>query len=291
MKFIDKINSRYASIGNSCVQEEIDRSWNNEISRHVALRYDASCESLKKLKKILIEQQQFLCCYCMRRLSSETESCSSDNVTLEHIIPHKITQDEWEGKGQIKGQKESFLKFDCLGPKYITICFKAEMQCPNVKISGLPHPHFISYNNLVASCNGAVLQDLSKTSKVEPSHCCNLKRGNAFVAPIYLDVNLVKEIEYTKDGSIFFPDEMENKGLDTILNLNDIALKMARKFWSLVASSPYSDQDVYSAINDKKLRQDILDDVAPISWNFLVENDSAWRWISEYNWFFEYYKK
>lgn len=284
MKFIDKINSAYSASGNRCSQDEIDLSWSSVDGRHIGLEYHLS-DNIKKLRKIIVEEQGALCCYCMRKLNLSNTLC---NVTLEHVIPHKISKENWEK------QSDEYFKFPCLKSDYISICYKAELTNPEIKISGLPHPHFISYYNLVASCDGGVLQNLTSSAKVEPSHCCNNKRGNAFVKPVYLDSTLVCKVEYGRDGSIYFTDDLENCGLDNILNLNNVALKGARKFWCLIAKSDYTVQKIEDACGNESLRQEIVDDITPAAsteWNFLVRNVDAWQWFSEYSWFYDYYKK
>lgn len=285
MKFIDKINSAYSASGNRCSQDEIDLSWNSADRRHIGLEYRLS-ENVKKLREVLVKEQNALCCYCMRKLLLGDLSC---NVTLEHIVPHKITEKQWDDEKQ----SDEYFKFPCLKSDYISICYKAELTNPEIKISGLPHPHFISYYNLVASCDGGVLQNLTSSAKVEPSHCCNNKRGNAFVKPVYLDASLVAKVGYEKDGTIDFAEDLEDCGIDGILNLNDIALKSVRKFWRCVAETEYAVLDIDAACGDKKLREEIIDDVSPASsteWDFLKHNDSAWQWFSEYSWFYDYYK-
>ena len=286
MKFIDKINSAYAGHGKACSQRIIDAAWNVEEHRYVGLAYTID-GNMKQMRKFLVNEQEALCCYCMRKLHLTPTENDAGNVTLEHIIPHKITKNEWET------EPNEYLEYECLRSQYITVCPKAELSDPNTKINDVPHPHFISYYNLAASCDGAVLQGFSDGSKLESSHCCNNKRGNAFVKPLYLKANQASQVYYDEKGIIYFPDEKKESGYENILNLNDVALKMAREFWYHISRSDYDVRQVESACNDEKLREEILDDSMPgadTKWGFLTKNVNAWVWFSEYSWFYDYYR-
>lgn len=286
MKFIDKINSAYAGQGKVCSQKILDTAWNEEEHRYVGLAYTID-GNMKQMRKFLVDEQEALCCYCMRKLHLTPTEYDAGNVTLEHIIPHKITNDEWE-----KASRD-YLKYDCLQPRYITVCPRAELPEPNTKINDIPHPHFISYYNLAASCDGAVLRSFSEDSKPDSSHCCNNKRGNAFVKPLYLKADQASQVYYDEKGIVYFPDEKRESGYENILNLNDIALKMAREFWYHISRSDYDVSQVEDACNDENLREEILDDAMPgadTKWDFLKKNKDAWCWISEYSWFYDYYR-
>lgn len=284
MKFIDKINSSYAVQGKACSQRILDAAWSEEEHRYVGLVYSID-ENMKKMREILVYEQEALCCYCMRRLRLFPTESDAGNVTLEHIVPHKIK--DWNNN------RNGYLEYECLRPCYITVCPKAELPNPNAKINDIPHPHFISYYNLAASCNGEVLRSFSDDSHPEPSHCCNNKRGNAFVKPLYLKADQASEVYYDEKGIVYFPDEKRESGYENILNLNDDALKMAREFWYHISKSDYIVSQVVSACDDENLRKEILDDAMPVAdtqWGFLIKNVNAWTWISEYSWFYDYYR-
>ena len=286
MKYIDKINSAYAGQGKACSQKILDDAWNDEEHRYVGLAYTID-GTMKQMRKLLVNEQEALCCYCMRKLYLTPTENDAGNVTLEHIIPHKITKKEWEA------ESSDYLKYDCLQSCYITVCTKAELSDSNTKINDIPHPHFISYHNLVASCDGAVLRSFSESSKPDPSHCCNNKRGNKFVKPLYLKADQASQVYYDEKGIVYFPDEKRESGYENILNLNDVALKMAREFWYHISKSSYSINQVESACNDENLREEILDDAMPgadTKWGFLKKNENAWCWFSEYSWFYDYYR-
>ena len=287
MRFIDKINTAQARRGEVETQSIMDRHWNG--TQYLNLSYDL-CDKTE-LRHILLEEQRDgqkgpYCCYCMRRLYSASVNYHNQNVTLEHIIPNKITANEWDG------DKEKYCKFPNLSDRYIFICFEGVLQNGNGKIAGKPHPHFISNYNLVASCNGTVFTQ----NTVFANHCCNEKRGNQFVKPFYLEKSVSEEIVYDKKGNILCDSaDFESRWLGTdCLNLSCHGLMMVRRFWYKISISSYSVQDIEKAEMDANLRNDIIDDIVDLTdrqdstWEFFRKQE-PWCWLSEYSWFYDYY--
>ena len=182
MRYIRKTGTELEADGKKQTKDFIDSCWNNTNHKYENLIYDSL--RLGKLGSVLFNEQKddhdnSFCCYCMRRLFlKDTEDKHKKNITYEHIVPHKIKSDEWES------DKTHYLKFPNLNKKHITICFEGELTDAQkkVKITGMPYPHFVSYHNLVASCNGATFEDKALVN----SHCCNNNRKEKFVMPIYL---------------------------------------------------------------------------------------------------------
>lgn len=147
----------------------------------------------------------------------------------------------------------------------------------------------MSYHNLVASCDGTTFEN----NRIQGSRCCNNKRQNRFVLPIFLKDGLASGIHYTSKGELDYDDTIYNsKWFDeNHLNLNNYWIKLVRKIWYRISQSEYTAQNVDEARNDKSLRQNIIDDIdfgnEISSWS---DNDSAWNLLSEYSWFYQYYK-
>ena len=188
--------------------------------------------------------------------------------------------------------KKYYLQFSNLNGKHITVCFEGVLteEQKKVKIAGMPYPHFISYHNLVVSCNGATFEDKTLVN----SHCCNNNRQERFVMPIYLSPDLASGISYTSKGELDYDDSVYNCSWfdKKHLNLTNAWITLVRRMWCRISKSEYTDIDVERARNDKNLRQNIIDDVDSnneiSSW---ADSDMAWNLFSEYNWFYAYYKR
>lgn len=287
MRYIRKIETDFEIRGVSQTQNFIDGCWQNDSGKYVNLKYDRS--RLNGLQSILFEEQKDSegfshCCYCMRKLYLQDTDGHKANVTLEHIIPNKITEDKWEN------EKKDYLKFDNLKSDHIVVCFDGELseaQRTKQGFTSQPHPHSVSYHNLVASCDGRTVE----LGQCVDHNYCNNKRGDKFILPFYLDSSMANDIVYDKNGNLNYTDTSFQDDWFTSLNLNCSWLKLIRKIWYCISQSSYSIQDIENARNDCKIRQDIIDDIDTdneiASWQ---NNNVCWNLLSEYSWFYQYYK-
>lgn len=287
MRYIQKIGSPYESAGEKCTQTFLDNCWIE--GQYLNLQYDKS--QLGDMEKILCAEQvdpttkQSYCCYCMRRLYLESEGVHRYNVTLEHIVPNHI--DCKKQQADIK----KYQQYPCLQDDHILICHKGELpqQLKTTPITRKPYPHFVSYHNLVASCNGRMFEN---GASIE-SRCCNNNRGNLYVEPLFLDAQKAQWIQYNTDGSLDYDDTIiDYQWFDSNhLNLATSWLCLVRHIWALVAGSSYTPDDVESAIQDTALRQDIIDDIDRkneiADW---TDNQAVWTLFAEYSWFYYYYQ-
>lgn len=288
MQCINKIGTQSESEGHKITKEFIDSCWHDDVNQYNNLAYDRS--HLKDLGPILLKEQSdcdgnSYCCYCMRRLFLTDGDGHSGNVTFEHIIPQNIKREEWEQ------DKDKYLQFQNLREEYITICYDGTLtdeQKAN-KMTGMPYPHFVSYHNIVASCDGSTFEK----DKPKKSCCCNNCRQERFVMPLYLSRELVDGIGYTNDGKLDYDDSVYDSCWfdDNHLRLTNAWITTVRKMWYKISQSDYSDKDVDKARNDEELRQMIIDDIDSnneiLSWN---NNSMVWNLFSEYSWFYQYYK-
>lgn len=289
MKYINKCDVNLQGRGINETQRIIDLCWNADENRYVNLVYDHAL--MGNMERILIEAQRDgeeqhygLCCYCMRRLFLEVEGEHKKNATLEHIIPNKIKREAWEKDG------DKYRSFDCLTERYVKVCFGGNVQNDSERILKMPYPHFLSYHNMVLSCNGESVEN----GGIVLSNCCNNKRGDHFVLPMYLRESIGNEIYYTKEGDIDFDDDLFDAEWfsSRCLNLKSEWIRRVRRFWYLLSLSGYSVADVEEAIGNEELRNCILDDVDDDNnlANVFISN-RHWALLSEYNWFYRYYKK
>ena len=279
MRFIDKADTKNRVIGLTINRRILNSCWNG--TRYANLYYD-TVDKIELIHHLAAEQDGY-CCYCMRRLHLQDEENHRKNVTIEHVIPHKIEQANWES------DRVKYRKFTTLNDKNITVCPKGELPDPAVKFGMPPFPHFLSYDNLVASCDG---QTLNEVAQEVPHHCCNNKRGNIYVEPLYLHKDIASEISYDGRGHIQCPEQyvpyLDEGGVNIMCHfLNDVRL-----FWKQIADSEYTAKQVDEAEDNEDLRTNIIDDVFTNDptghWLFLTDKN-AWCIFSDYSWFYDYY--
>ncbi len=288
MQHIEKLATPYETKGIQATQDYIDRHWVADESQYRNLYYSKS--GMSALEQVLFDEQKdqqgySYCCYCMRRLFlNDTVNGHKENITLEHIIPHKIKEAKWEE------EKSKYLKFPNLQSDKNTICYGGELTPGQAtkKIQSAPYPHFLSYHNLVASCDGKIFEG----DKPKKSCCCNNGRGDQFVMPIFLSAELCNDISYDKKGRFCYDNpNFEDKWFASdCLNLNAGWIVQVRKIWYQLVKSEYTDKDVEKACEDLELRQNIIDDIDQdniiAAWS--THND-MWMLFAEYVWFYGYY--
>jgi hypothetical protein len=261
MQFIDKKLHRIE--GHAIVKKFIEGQWQDN-SQYINLDYESFPKD--EMAILTMSEQNEYCCYCMRELSTE-------NVTLEHVIPNRTTQIKYFN---------SYLGYGELNDKNIFLWKKernkTELQVP-------PFPHFIAYENLVASCNGVVR---STGQIVINLKCCNNGRGNQEIIPLFFKSNVKDILVYEKDGKLTYDDEYET----TIraLNLEHETMQLLRKAWHSICSTTHSVEDVNNAIWNTTKRYDILDDCNLTTNNEeMLIKDIYWKLLAEYSWFHSYY--
>lgn len=280
MQYIDKKNPENSTKGHGIIDSFIESAWNDEDNCYIGLTYDKLKYDCPSLLNLLIDEQKGYCCYCMRKLSI------GQNTTIEHVIPKSIVASETE-------EIEYYEKYGQLNRESIYVSGEHTLTS---KLRTPPYPHFIAYENLVASCNGKLLQQpLSKSSENITGHCCNNRRGSNKIVPLFFFENVSELISYATDGTIVF-DEFNEEYDNTLkkINLKDNkTLSLVRKLWYLVSKQDYSIMDVNDAISCIEKRKDIIDDCLgfenPSTNDMFLENTNLWRLFSEFEWFFTYY--
>lgn len=267
MQFIDKLNTENEREGNSIVNKFIEDQWDVNSQRYINLSYKDFDKS--KMVKLAREEQTNFCCYCMRTLTDQ-------NITLEHIIPNKI-----RSKPDYQEEVKKYQDFEVL-MKNVSVWEDEDF----FKVKPAPpFPHFIAYQNLVASCNGELMD--KNGSKLERHQCCNNRRENDFVIPYFFFSDVLQRFSYAKDGDIICDEEF----VDTLkkLNLQDGTLKLLRKAWCLLGMN-VSVNEIEAGRNDFEKRFEILDeaDIDQTIKNTLL-SDIYWNLFCEYKWFHSYY--
>lgn len=216
----------------------------------------------KAVRRILVDEQNHYCCYCMRRLRMS-------EITIEHIIP-------------TSEPRTTFDLYKAYSPFFNQVVhldeFLETWKQP-------PYPHTVAYTNLVASCAGILSEGDNK------SCCCNNKRGNKHIIPLIYLPNISSTIAYTKTGLIY-PVDKDPLKLDAIdtLKLNHEILKEVRFLWFRIKKKAiHFDQDsnrvdVLMRIFDKQVRIDIPDE-----YKKYYRTDYFWKLFLDYDWFYDYY--
>lgn len=266
MQFIDKTQKSIE--GHAIVSEFIHEQWIDD--QYINLTYEDFISGNSRFTNLLVEEQNGYCCYCMRKLSILRES---KNVTLEHVIPQSAK--EFSGY-EVYGE---------LNPQNI---FFWDASRRNEQFTPPPFPHSMSYENLVASCNGTLVENGNEI--VKHHQCCNNRRENDPIIPIFFLQNAAEIINYASDGKIVCDEEFD-KTIRT-LNLEHDMLCLMRKTWCSI-SKIHSINDITAAIDNSELRSDILDDIDGLSTSQKqsLVLDTYWKLLAQFEWFHGYYSR
>ncbi|MDR3338755.1 MAG: hypothetical protein LBT25_01450 [Candidatus Symbiothrix sp.] len=220
---------------------------------------EKSQQSYELLRTILMKEQNNRCCYCMRNLDS------SEEKTLEHLIPNKI-QD-----------KKAFEEY--LSPETVlsneNVCF-ADDFIKEEKDKFPPFPHTIAYQNLTVSCNGKISRSASATH-------CNNYRGDKYVEPFILYNTITNEVEYKSDGFAIWKG---NKGDIPTLNklgLNCELLRMIRRIWLYARKTGFNlltPNETEKKIFFISLQKILSDDEIGT-----IKNETYWNLLKKYDYF------
>lgn len=233
----------------------------------------------EEMQSLILMNQGNRCCYCMRDLSELNQ-----HVTLEHIIPQETDTEEF--------CKYTSLRVRFLASTDVTLC-NSFCFMPDVNLP--PRPHTVTFENLVASCDGTF------PDKASTAQCCNNRRGKKFVYPLYLDENIESEIVYMKNGTmqpkIGCTHEAEYRQSIENVNLNCSNLKDIRRLWYLLANEDFD--DLNASLNDKNLRVQLLRRVLYRDVNMILQDnmiyskfmhDGYWSTFLMYHWFYKKYR-
>lgn len=234
----------------------------------------SSSGSKDAMQNLTLENQENFCCYCMRDLHLQNQ-----RVTLEHIIPQRCSDSEFN---QYTG-----LNVNPLTTQQLTLTSKFT-SVPDAVVP--PRPHTVSFENMVASCDGTF------PDKEGTSQCCNHKRGNKFVYPMFYKARVADDVVYMEDGTLqakagsAHADEY-GKTIASV-GLNCTNLKDIRRLWHLF--SDVEEADLVANLNDKNQRflslmqvlfldEDKMEQDNRIQKNYM--KDDYWRTFLMYHWF------
>ena len=273
MRLINKRNKKNRKKGHAIVGMFLRRGWDKESGRYINCSY-SDLLSEGKLTRLLLREQDYLCCYCMRTISFK------NHTTLEHVMPRKT-------KITDHNTISHYLNVARFMKRYV----RCTQEPPSRRVIFPPYPHYCAYENLVASCDGSIC-DINNNLVSYPGrlhNCCNNKRGNKVIIPLFYLRGVDEIIRYERDGSLTYDEKYK----DTIkaINLEFGTLKTIRKAWARVCNY-YTIEDVRRAMSDKTLRYEIVDDAdLSVNESSFISRDDIWNVFYEYRWFFDYFRK
>lgn len=266
MRYINKNCKKHKREGHSIINSLIRNCWKKDIKRYVNLDYDELNKN-KKFKSLLLKEQRGYCCYCMRDISLE-------KVTLEHVMPHHI-----DGEKQEEEKKHYYFY---ISPR--KIIYQPDID-PNKKLRCPPYPHCIAYENLTASCDGAIYEG---GEEYKLHRCCNNKRENDKIIPLFFLPDVGEIIIYAKDGRLVFADEYK-KTIDS-LNLECPSLRLIRKVWARIKKNNIPIVEIKAAKHDWDKRMDIIVSLSlDGSEENNIKNNLYWNLLLQFHWFYNYY--
>jgi hypothetical protein len=173
-----------------------NNKWNAISNNYGAYNYDGFNSAFKNtIKELLIEEQNNLCCYCMKFIKI-TDSISS----IEHLYPNNPQP------------HNIFVNYGVTCIEKILFDF-TRRQVPNALLDNLPHD--VSYYNLVACCIS-----------------CNNTRDTKEIRSFVFDPNVKNEFSYNDNGNIFsslYQDEITKIDLANDRHAN------YRRLWKHIA--------------------------------------------------------
>jgi hypothetical protein len=215
---------------------------------------------------------------------------NSDNMTIEHVAPQACSINDFNiyytRFGAIKCKRAFWADNKGLVMRIII----------NKKTKNLhskrSRPHFMAYENLVASCNGKLPKDRNDkdtsdskdTSDEYGKFCCNNKRGMQRIVPIFFLNNASKIIRYAKDGKLIYDEIKYKKDFVDIVNLDYFVLVRMRKAWFQVCNE-FELKKIIEAKGEQ-----IKDVSSVISSDIKIFIESYWDLFLQYKWFYSYYK-
>ncbi len=183
MEFINKNNQ---TVFHPCYVTFESNKWKTILNSYGNYNYNGFSTVFKnKIKSLLIDEQNSLCCYCLKELEK------NDSSTIEHLYPHNPQT------------HNVFTNYHLACTEKINFDFGVR-QIPNTLLENLPHD--ISYYNLLACCKK-----------------CNNTRDTKELNPFVFDAEVKKKFSYDDNGNIYssdYEDEIIKIGLATDYYLN-----------------------------------------------------------------------
>ena len=251
-------------------EEAFNRFRNHQYNSH-------SPHAEADFKSLLLREQEWRCCYCMRRISADVKDSN-----IEHLVPKKCTLDEYSYYASYSDMLNYHV---CHSETFEGRNYASKQAAARSRSL----PHMVAYENLVASC-------------METRHC-NSARGNEKIPPLPLIRDIESVYFYSRAGMMVTDNaDVEYKKAIDVLGLNHETLWKIRLLWRKAVEAGYEVAQI-TGLTTTADRQGFLcaifnsqsiTDLAPRWQDFapLVDNGSTYYWdlFVRYDWFFDYYK-
>lgn len=243
-------------------------------------------------RHLLCEEQNYLCCYCMRHLPDGANL----DFTAEHVIPQSLrgSDDRAEFQRYVSGKI-----FAANIARSVEYAEDVETKTFNSidEIDQLPKmPHIIAHHNLLAACKGI-------RGTYANGCCCNNERGRNFIVPYMLIPNGYTWFRYDANGLVSMKPEDESwKTMLTVLNSD--TLQTIRHIWYMIAKNTKYKGHHFFYETAELQRMQILksafkeDNYLKLPYNIRAYagkimgkgNEFTWKLLVDYKWFLEYYR-
>lgn len=256
MRYIDK--SKNANDGNAVTQNYL--SGKLDPLTHYCSGISYGDFDKAQIRRILLANQDSLCCYCLRKLSDDS------STTLEHIIPQSTQTTD-------TARLRYYQRVTELGRDNVLTTDEYESQGQPRNTAQPPYPHEVAYNNLVASCNGT-FPDIQSSKGNLSSCCCNNKRGAYNAFPIYYLQNVDTDlVTYLPDGRFQVKVETSHLWYNEIheytdskgVNINHDSLVMIRRLWYLLRKVPLN--EIQSTADEQSRKRLLMKYLTPTDSN------------------------
>lgn len=243
-------------------------------------------------RKLLCEEQNYLCCYCMRHLAPD----SASGFTAEHIIPQSLrgAADRSEFQRYVTGP--IYAANIASGVDYAEDVETRRFSSINDLDTLTKMPHVIAHHNLLAACKG-----IRGTNT--DGCCCNHERGRDFLIPYMLIPDGYMRFRYDVNGiASMNPTDATWQTILTVLN--NETLQTIRHIWYMIAKNTKYEERHFSYDTSELQRMQILksafkkdnymkipDSIKAYGGKIMGKgNEFAWKLLVDYSWFLGYYR-
>ena len=240
-------------------------------------------------RKYLCEEQNYLCCYCMRHLSLE-------NFSAEHVVPQSLkgTLDRPEFQRYVTGPDAA--PNIVAGVEYSDDTESRTYTAVTDIDALVKMPHVICHQNLLAACKGL------RATAIDGC-CCNNNRGRNYLVPYMLRTDGPQRFRYDVNGIISMsPEDSSWTGILEILN--GTTLQTIRHIWYMIAhNTKFEDRHFHHDVEELQrmnifktaFKKDNFFNV-PLQYRAYAGkvvgkgNDYTWKLLVDYKWFLQYYR-
>lgn len=288
MFWIDKQNRKKRGRGHRIVNDFLRNAWNEQNKKYVNCDY-SSFKRNGKMERLLHLEQDGFCCYCMRHMRV------GEHTSIEHVMPHHCKKKNGEVDYRTINYYKRFNK------NFKNVAYIHLNGSTHRWHTGPKYPHFCAYENLVLSCDGSLFVDEDNEKNIYPSKlhlCCNERRGNKQIVPLFFLSNVKELIVYKEDGRIEISNKVKSilRQIELSNTIDELVLDherliIIRQVWCLIAKSHlYGIDEVKIAISDDTLRRNILADCGvPARIEKRVRQPIYWSLLYDYYWFYRYF--